>query len=69
MQMKKLILFLITFLFFSACSSAVIKQDTGDTAHDFTLPNQKGKMITLSTVLTTHRGAVIAFYPKDDSKN
>lgn len=40
-----------------------------ESARDFTLPDQNGEMVTLGKVLETHRGAVIAFYPKDDSKN
>ncbi len=40
-----------------------------DLAPDFTLPDQDGTMVSLSTVLEGHQGALIAFYPKDDSKN
>ena len=40
-----------------------------DLAPDFTLPDQNGEMVSLSTVLDRHRAALIAFYPKDDSKN
>ncbi len=40
-----------------------------DRAPAFTLPDQNGEMVSLSTVLNRHRGALIAFYPKDDSKN
>ena len=37
----------------------------GGTAPDFTLLDQTGAEVTLSTVLQTHRGAIVAFYPKD----
>ena len=36
-------------------------------APDFTLPDQNGSLVNLSAILETHRGAVIAFYPKDDT--
>lgn len=44
-------------------------QATTDLAPDFTLPDQNGEMVSLGAVLEGHRGALIAFYPKDDSKN
>jgi hypothetical protein len=37
--------------------------------YDFTLSNQNGEPVTLSKVLEDYRGAVIAFYPKNDSKD
>ena len=37
-------------------------------AHDFTLPDQEGRQVTLSEAVKGYRGAVIAFYPKDDSR-
>ncbi|MEZ4579194.1 MAG: hypothetical protein R2875_14670 [Desulfobacterales bacterium] len=33
------------------------------------LPDQNGEMVTMSTVLEEYNGAVLAFYPKDDSRN
>lgn len=37
----------------------------GELAPDFTLPDQNGTPVTLSKVLEAHRGAIVAFYPKD----
>lgn len=37
----------------------------GAAAPDFTLPDQTGTAVTLSAVLEDHRGAIVAFYPKD----
>ena len=37
----------------------------GSVAPDFTLPDQTGTSVQLSSVLKTHRGAIVAFYPKD----
>jgi hypothetical protein len=41
----------------------------GEKAYDFSLSDQNGKIIKLSEVLKDYRGAVIAFYPKDNTKN
>lgn len=41
------------------------KLAVGATAPDFTLPDQTGTAVSLSAVLTDHRGAIVAFYPKD----
>jgi len=41
---------------------------SGTAAPDLTLPDQDGKLITLSEVLKNYRGVVLAFYPKDDTK-
>ena len=63
------VIFMITF--FGACTSGDIKNISAavDTkAYDFTLSDQNGKSIKLSSVLKKYRGAVIAFYPKDDTK-
>ena len=38
-------------------------------APDFSLPDQNGKDVKLSEVLANYCGAVLAFYPKDDSRN
>jgi peroxiredoxin Q/BCP len=43
--------------------------DPGSKAPDFTLPDQNGKEVKLGDVLKDYRGVVLAFYPKDDSKN
>ncbi len=44
-----------------------MSNEAGGIVEDFTLPDQNGNMITLSHVLQKHNGAVIAFYPKDDT--
>ena len=62
----------LSLLFFTGCAGkngAVAVQNTGDIAHDFTLPDQNGNDVTLSEVLKTYDGAVIAFYPKAGTKN
>ncbi len=60
-------------MFFVLCASAFAdEQDTPsaptNTADDFTLSDQDGKMWKLSDVLKDYRGVVLAFYPKDDTK-
>ena len=70
--MKQLAFFSCVLLLITACSSSgrrAVTLQNGNNVPDFTLPDQKGDMITLNSVLTTHRGAVIAFYPRDDSSN
>ena len=37
----------------------------GATAPDFTLPDQNGDAVNLTAVLASHRGTIVAFYPKD----
>lgn len=54
-----------------ACASSDEQQAavvSGAGAPDFALPDQDGRMVRLSGVLDTYDGAVIAFYPKDDSR-
>ena len=70
MHFSKLVLFLIAFLFLSATAAAGVQQTSaaaGNAAPDFTLPDQEGKLWTLSEVLKNYRGVVLAFYPKDDT--
>ena len=60
-------------MFFSlwACAAADVKDSSytpGQIAYDFTLPDQDGKLWKLSDVLKDYRGVVLAFYPKDDTK-
>ncbi len=72
MRAHRLILLLISLSFVWSCSSSGVKtqpHNVGDRGYDFTLPDQDGNMVTLSRVLENHDGAVIAFYPKDDSRN
>jgi len=55
-----------------SCSSQSVKTETAaasDKAPGFTLPDQKGTMTSLEDILKNQKGAVLAFYPKDDSKN
>ena len=55
----------------AACASTGDRQPANGPearAHDFMLPDQDGRMVRLSDVLDVHSGAVIAFYPKDDSR-
>ena len=72
MHMKKLSLLAVILLCLCACATSNVNHrphQTGDKAGDFTLPDQNGEMVRLGSVLSTHRGAVLAFYPKDDSRN
>ncbi len=68
MNMKKLLPLLAVILF----STAPLLHGAGgeplEIAPDFTLPDQNGNPVTLSKVLEDHRGAVIVFYPKDNTK-
>ncbi len=43
--------------------------DVGLKAPEFSLPDQNGNEVTLSEVLANYRGVLLAFYPKDDSRN
>lgn len=63
---------LFALLFMASCASHNVRLEQGnpgESAYDFTLPDQDGDMVTLSGLLKDSRGAVIAFYPKDESKN
>lgn len=69
---KKWVLMVLMLSVFLACSSMDVKKTSdvqSKAAYDFTLPDQNGKMVKLSEVMNDYHGAVIAFYPKDDSKN
>jgi hypothetical protein len=71
MRISKFILYIFLITFLGSCSSGNIKKTSpvaDNTAYDFTLPDQNGKLIKLGDVLKKYRGAVIAFYPKDDTK-
>jgi peroxiredoxin len=55
-----------------ACAGADIKKapsQSGQSAVDFTLPDQNGKLWTLSETLKNYQAVVLAFYPKDDTKD
>ena len=72
--MKKFqsILLLSALVFVVSCASHNVRVEqgnSGEAAYDFTLPDQSGNMVSLSGLLKGSRGAVIAFYPKDESKN
>jgi len=71
--MRRMKVIVIVFLLFVllACAGADIKNTSsapGQTAADFTRPDQDGKFWKLSDVLKDHRAVVLAFYPKDDTK-
>lgn len=71
-NITKLILMVAMVAALSACASMNVQQTPNvrdSAAHDFTLPDQNGKLVKLSDMLKDYRGAVLAFYPKDDSKN
>lgn len=71
MRISKIIFIIFTGIILGSCSLVDVKKTSsvpGDTVYDFTLPDQNGKLIKLSNVLRDYRGAVIAFYPKDDTK-
>jgi len=71
MRQIKLIFISLFFFVLSACAVADVKNTSSasaQTAYDFELPDQDGKLWKLSNVLKGHRAVVLAFYPKDDTK-
>jgi len=71
MRITRMICVVFMFSIILACASMDVKQApsvSGTAAPDLTLPDQDGKLITLSEVLKNYRGVVLAFYPKDDTK-
>lgn len=72
MRIIKPVLLLTVLIFLASCSSGSVKDGeniTASKAPDFTLPDQDGKSVTLKGLLENKKGAVLAFYPKDDSRN
>jgi len=72
MMVKNIFILAFVLAILSACATTEAQKTavTPQTkAHDFTLPDQNGQAIKLSDVLKDYRGVVLAFYPKDDSKN
>ena len=72
MQQAKLLLLILILFVLWACASTDVKKISsaqGQTASDFTLSDQDGKLWKLSDVLKDYRGVVLAFYPKDDTKD
>ena len=70
MKIKKQIYVLIFLFVVCATAGAEVKTDVASpdqTAVDFTLPDQDGKMWTLSETLKDYKAVVLAFYPKDDT--
>lgn len=70
MQHTRLLFIAILLLAFCACAGADVKTDAipaGQKAVDFTLPDQDGKLWTLSETLKSYNAVVLAFYPKDDT--
>jgi cytochrome oxidase Cu insertion factor (SCO1/SenC/PrrC family) len=73
MRKFHLIYAVILILALAACAGADIKNTSSDsapgrTAPDFALPDQDGKLWKLSDALKEHRAVVLAFYPKDDTR-
>jgi cytochrome oxidase Cu insertion factor (SCO1/SenC/PrrC family) len=71
-HLMKLILMLVMTAALSACASIngqKMPHAQNAAVPDFTLPDQNGNLVKLSDVLKDYRGAVLAFYPKDDSRN
>ncbi|MBN2297308.1 MAG: redoxin domain-containing protein [Deltaproteobacteria bacterium] len=71
MTKKKIAMCICILAFVSACASQGVNRqsmNTGSQAHDFTLSDQDGNMVSLSEVLQEYKGAIVAFYPKDDSR-
>lgn len=61
----------LALLLFTSCAGAGLKTDStalGPQAVDFALPDQDGKIWKLSDTLKDYRAVVLAFYPKDDTK-
>jgi len=71
MTKKKIAMCICILALVSACASNSVNRlsmSAGTPAHDFMLPDQDGNMVSLSGVLQEYKGAVVAFYPKDDSR-
>lgn len=71
-HMRRIKLFFVVLMIFllCACASADVKNTSsmpGQTAYDFTLPDQDGKLWTLRDTLKNYQAVVLAFYPKDDT--
>ncbi len=72
MLVKKMMAVAFALAILSGCATVDTQKtsvDPGSKAPEFALPDQNGKEIKLSDVLRDYRGALLAFYPKDDSKN
>jgi cytochrome oxidase Cu insertion factor (SCO1/SenC/PrrC family) len=70
--MLKVKFMFIALVLLAMCASAgaEIKStptETDQVAFDFTLPDQNGKLWTLSETLKDYQAVVLAFYPKDDT--
>ena len=70
--MLKVKFMFIAMVLLAMCASAgaEVKTDVASPdqkAVDFTLPDQDGKMWTLSETLKDYKAVVLAFYPKDDT--
>ena len=70
--MRKTKLFLIMLVALAMCAAAAAEVKTvvalpDQKAVDFTLPDQDGKMWTLSETIKDYKAVVLAFYPKDDT--
>ena len=70
MRLARLIFIALVLLMMCASAWAEVKTDVASPAQkavDFTLPDQDGKMWTLSETLKDYKAVVLAFYPKDDT--
>ena len=66
------IMFVIVVSFLTGCASLNTPSQphgVNHKAYNFQLPDQNGNQVKLTEVLDNNKGAVIAFYPKDNSKN
>lgn len=70
--MRQARLIFIAIVLLMICVSAGVAGDntatqTDQAAIDFTLPDQNGKLWTLSDTLKDYKAVVLAFYPKDNT--
>lgn len=70
MRQAKFVLIAFVLLALCGCAGADVKNtpsSPAQTASDFTLPDQDGKLWTLGDTLKDYQAVVLAFYPKDDT--
>lgn len=71
MRQKKLFFIGLMVFALCACATTDVKNTSympDQTAYDFTLSDQDGKLWKLSDALKDYRAVVLAFYTKDDTK-
>lgn len=72
MLAKQIIILAFVLAIFAGCTAKDVQKTAVEPqakAHDFTLPDQNGQEVKLSDVLKDYQGVILAFYPKDDSRN